>query len=129
MMNPTATTCMEMSWLIPNIEHAIGIRSNEPPATPDAPQAANVEMTHSTIVIGSGTEMPRVWHVARVMTVIVMAAPSMLMVDPNGMLIEKKSLSMPKRSHNVMLTGMLAAELLEKNAVIPLSLKQVNTNG
>ena len=73
--------------------------------------------------------MPIVWQTARVMTVIVTAAPSMLIVAPNGMLIEKKSLSRPRRSHNCIFTGMFAAELLEKNAVIPLSLKHVNTNG
>ena len=60
---------------------------------------------------------------------IVIAAPSMLIVEPNGILIEKKSLSIPSLSHRCMLTGMFAAELLEKNAVIPLSLKHVNTNG
>ena len=63
------------------------------------------------------------------MTVIVTAAPSMLIVEPKGILIEKKSLSRPKRSHNCMLTGIFAAELLEKNAVIPLSLKHVKTKG
>ena len=43
MIKPTATACIEMSPGIPNIEHAMGINRREPPATPDAPQAANVE--------------------------------------------------------------------------------------
>ena len=103
--------------------------NNDPPATPDAPHAASVEMMHRTIVIGNGTDNPIVWQVARVITVIVTAAPSMLIVEPNGILIEKKSLSIPNLSHNVMLIGILAAELLEKNAVIPLSRKHVNTRG
>ena len=129
MMNPTATACIDTSALIPNSEHAIGISKRDPPATPDAPHAPTVEMMHKTIVIGRGTDIPMVWQTARVITVIVTAAPSMLIVAPNGMLIEKKSLSSPRRSHNSILIGMLAAELLEKNAVIPLSLRHVNTNG
>lgn len=129
MINPTATACMDTSAPIPNSEHAIGISKRDPPATPDAPQAPKVEIRHNASVTGSGTEIPIVWHTARVMTVIVTAAPSILIVEPNGMLIEKKSLSRPNRSHNCILTGMFAAELLEKNAVMPLSLRHVNTNG
>ena len=129
MMNPTPTACMDTSGLIPNNEHAIGISNSDPPATPDAPHAPTVEIIHNTIVTGNGTDIPKVWQTAKVITVIVIAAPSMLIVEPNGILIEKKSLSKPKRSHNCIFTGMFAAELLEKNAVIPLSLKQVKTKG
>ena len=129
MMNPTATACIETSALIPNSEHAIGIRRSDPPATPDAPHAPAVEIMHKIIVTGRGTVIPIVWQTAKVITVIVIAAPSMLIVAPNGILIEKKSLSRPKRSHNCVLTGILAAELLEKNAVRPLSHKHVNTRG
>ena len=42
MMNPTATTCMDISLPIPNKEHAIGISKSDPPATPDAPHAPRV---------------------------------------------------------------------------------------
>ena len=45
MINPTPTTCMAMSFGIPDREHAMGIRSREPPATPDAPHAARVRIT------------------------------------------------------------------------------------
>ena len=77
-----------MSEEIPNNEHAIGIKSNDPPATPEDPQAANVEIMHNTIVNGSETLIPNVWHTANVMTVIVIAAPSMLIAEPNGIEIE-----------------------------------------
>ena len=36
---------MAMSFGIPDREHAMGIRSREPPATPDAPHAARVRIT------------------------------------------------------------------------------------
>ena len=129
MMKPTATACIDTSEGIPNNEHAIGISNNEPPATPDDPHAPNVEITHRITAIGKATWIPSVWQTARVITVIVTAAPSILIVEPKGMLIEKKSRSRPKRSHSCIFTGIFAAELLEKNAVIPLSLKHVNTNG
>ena len=65
MINPTATTCMEMSSEIPNREHAIGIRRSDPPATPStvaedpAPYGNNqgledidfcLELLHSDII-------------------------------------------------------------------------------
>ena len=87
-MNPTATACMDMSAPIPNNEHAIGTSNNDPPVTPDAPHAANVEMIHNTIVTGRGIDIPIVWQTARVITVIVIAAPSMLIIAPKGILIE-----------------------------------------
>ena len=38
--------------------------------------------------VGRSTAMPMVWAAARVMTAMVMAAPSMLMVAPRGMEME-----------------------------------------
>ena len=55
MMNPTATTCMETSSEMPNREHAIGIRSREPPATPDAPQADRAARRLRMIAVGIST--------------------------------------------------------------------------
>ena len=101
----------------------------DPPATPDDPHAATLATRDKRIIINNEIEIPMLWQSARVITIIVIDAPSILIVEPKGILIVKKSLSNPKRSHNIILTGMLAAELLEKNAVIPLSLKQVNTKG
>ena len=63
------------------------------------------------------------------MMVMVMAAPFMLMVAPNGMDTEYMSLSRPSFSHSCMLTGMFAAEERVKNAVRPDSLKQRYTSG
>ena len=88
MMNPTATTCMETSSEMPNREHAIGIRSREPPATPDAPQAARVASTLKITALGISTAIPSVCAVASAITVIVIAAPSILMVAPSGIVTE-----------------------------------------
>ena len=44
-MNPIATACMATSLGMPKNEQAIGMRSSEPPATPEAPQAPSVAMT------------------------------------------------------------------------------------
>ena len=129
MMKPTPTTCMAISLGIPNREQAMGISRREPPATPDAPQAARVAITDSRIAEGTSTAMPSVWAAQSVMTVMVMAAPSMLMVAPRGIDTEYISLSRPSFSHRAMLTGMLAAELLVKKAVMPLSRRQRNTRG
>ena len=60
MINPTPTTCIAISLLIPNKEQAIGIRSSEPPATPEAPQAAIAERTLKKMAVGISTEIPRV---------------------------------------------------------------------
>ena len=73
--------------------------------------------------------MPRVLAAASVMMVMVMAAPSMLMVAPSGMETEYISLSRPSFSHRAMLTGMFAAELRVKNAVRPDSFRQRKTSG
>ena len=66
----------------------MGMSSREPPATPDAPQAPKVAMMLSSKALKNEVSMPNVWHVAKVITVMVMAAPFMLMVLPNGMLTE-----------------------------------------
>lgn len=87
-MKPTATTCIATSLLIPNNEHAIGIRSSEPPATPDAPQAPKVAMMLSSSALPNDGAMPNVWQAAKVITVMVTAAPSILIVLPRGMLTE-----------------------------------------
>ena len=79
--------------------------------------------------VGISTEMPSVLAAANVITEIVMAAPSILMVAPNGMETEYMSSSRPSFSHNSILTGIFAAELLVKNAVIPLSLIQRKISG
>ena len=87
-MNPTATACIETSEGIPNKEQAIGISNNEPPTTPEAPHAAKVEIMHRIMIAGNVTEIPKVWQRAKVMIVIVIAAPPVFIVAPNGMLIE-----------------------------------------
>ena len=86
-MNPIATTCMEMSCEIPNNEHAIGIKSRDPPAIPEAPQAARTVIMHNITVVGKLIAMPIEWQVASVIIVMVIAAPSILIVEPKGILI------------------------------------------
>ena len=58
MMKPTPTTCIATSLEIPNREHANGMRSKEPPATPEAPQAPIVAITDRRIAVGTSTMMP-----------------------------------------------------------------------
>ena len=129
MMKPTATTCMAMSLPMPNREQAMGMSSRLPPATPEAPQAPRALRAPSIMAVGRSTTMPSVWAAARDMMVMVMAAPSMLMVAPRGMDTEYRSLSRPSRSHRSMFTGMFAAELRVKKAYTPLSRRQRNTRG
>ncbi len=57
---------------------------NQPPATPDAPHAETAATRLSRIAVGISTEMPIVLTVASVITVIVIAAPAMLIVAPKG---------------------------------------------
>ena len=66
---------------------------------------------------------------AKVKTVIVTAAPAMLMVAPKGIATLAVAWSTPKRFAKSRLTGILAAELRVKNAVIPLSLRHFKTRG
>ena len=129
MMNPTPTTCIAGSAGIPNSEHAIGISRSDPPATPEVPQAARVLSTESRTAEAMSTGIPSVRTVASVMMVMTTAAPSMLIVAPNGIETEYTSLSRPSRSHSRMFTGMFAAEERVKNAVIPLSLMQRKISG
>ena len=124
-MKPTPTTCMEISSGIPNRLHASGIKSREPPATPEAPAALAAASTHMIRALPMDTLISRVLAAARAMVEMVMAAPAMLTVDPNGMEMEYVSSSSPSFLHSSILTGMLAAELLVKKAVIKLSFKQV----
>lgn len=84
MMKPTATTCMAISLGMPNRLQARGISSSEPPATPEAPQAQMAATTLSSTAVGRSTAIPRVCTAARVSTVMVIAAPAMLMVAPSG---------------------------------------------
>ena len=72
----------------PSMQHAIGIRSREPPATPEAPQADKVARILKTIPVGRSTGIPKVCAAARDMMVMVIAAPSMLMVAPSGIVTE-----------------------------------------
>ena len=116
MMKPTPTTCIAISLEIPNREQARGIRSREPPATPEAPQAPIVAMTDKRIAVGTSTTIPSVCAAANVMIVIVIAAPPMLIVAPNGMDTEYISGLSFKRFAKSRLTGMFAAELRVKNA-------------
>ena len=88
MINPTATTCMAISSEIPNREHASGISRRDPPATPEAPHADRAASTLQMIAVGLSTLIPSVNAVAIVITVIVMAAPSMLIVAPSGIVTE-----------------------------------------
>ena len=85
MMKPMATTCMATSLLMPNRLHASGMSSSEPPATPEAPQAQTAATTHSSKAVGTSTAMPSVCTAASDSTLMVMAAPAMLMVAPSGM--------------------------------------------
>src|SRR5690625_695979 len=88
MMKPTPTTCMAMSLEMPNRLQATGMSSSDPPATPEAPQALIAATTLSSTAVKKSTGMLRVWTAAMVMTVMVMAAPAILMVAPSGMEME-----------------------------------------
>ena len=129
MINPTPTTCIAISLLIPKEAHATGINNKEPPATPDAPHAPTVETKQSSNAVGKSTAIPKVCAAANASTEIVMDAPAMLMVAPRGIEIVYISGFKPKRLQRSKFTGMLAAELLVKNAYNPLSRSVVHTNG
>ena len=76
---------MARSLEMPNRLQASGISSSEPPATPEAPQAHTADTTHSKMAVSRSTWMPRVWAAASESTLMVTAAPAMLMVAPSGM--------------------------------------------
>ncbi|MNF05765.1 hypothetical protein D3C80_2055780 [compost metagenome] len=84
MMKPTATTCMAISFGMPNILQASGISRSEPPATPDAPQAHSAATTLSSNAVGRSTGIPSVFTAASVSTVMVIAAPAIFTVAPSG---------------------------------------------
>ena len=107
----------------------MGISSREPPATPEAPHAARVLRKERMSADGKSTATPTVFAAASVITAIVIAAPSMLIVAPRGMETEYISRSSPNFSHRDILTGMLAAELRVKKAVRPDFNRQRHTSG
>jgi len=109
MMKPTPTTCIAISLSIPKLEQATGIKRSEPPATPDAPHAPTVEMIHKSKAVGMSTEIPNVCAAAKDKTAIVIDAPAIFIVAPNGIEIEYKSSFKPKRLQRLMFMGMLAA--------------------
>ena len=77
-----------MSSLIPNKLQANGINNNEPPATPDAPQAQSAATRLNNTALTKDTSIPNVFTAAKVNTVIVIAAPAILIFAPNGMATE-----------------------------------------
>ena len=82
------TTCMEMSPGIPNRLHARGIKSRDPPATPEDPAALTAATTHMIRALPAETWIPKVWAAARAIVEIVMAAPAIFMAAPRGMEME-----------------------------------------
>lgn len=74
---------------------AIGIRSKDPPATPEAPAALKAASTQRMIDVRKSTWIPSVCAVDNAITEIVIAAPAMLIVAPRGMEIEYVSSSSP----------------------------------
>ena len=88
MMKPMASTCMATSLEIPNWLHASGTSSSEPPATPDAPQALTVATRLSSRAVKKSTWICWVCAAAIANTVMVIAAPAILIVAPSGMAME-----------------------------------------
>ena len=88
MMKPTPTTCMAMSFGMLKRLQASGIKSRDPPATPDAPAALAAASTHMMSAVPKETSMPRVVAAARAIVEMVMAAPAMLTVEPSGIEME-----------------------------------------
>ncbi|MNV59553.1 hypothetical protein D3C71_1519820 [compost metagenome] len=74
-------------------------------------------------MVVKSTLRPSVLTAASVSTVIVTDAPAMLMVAPSGMATLAVDSGTPKRFARSKFTGMFAAELRVKKAVIPLSRK------
>ena len=82
MIKPTATTCMDMSWVMPNNEHVRGMSNSNLPITPEAQQAANVVTRANMIAKGMEREIPIVWQVTKAITAMVTATPLALIVEP-----------------------------------------------
>ena len=83
-----ATTCIAISLGMLNKLQASGISSKDPPATPEAPVAAMVATTLSNKAEPKSTGIPKVWAAAKVNTLMVMAAPAILIVAPRGRVTE-----------------------------------------
>ena len=83
-IKPTPTTCIAKSFEIPKRLHATGTKRREPPAIPEAPQAEIVETTLRIKAVAKSTSIPKVVTAASVKTLIVTAAPAILIVDPKG---------------------------------------------
>ena len=88
MMKPTPTTCMAMSFGMLNRLQANGIKSKDPPATPDAPAALAAANTHMISAVPKETWMPSVVAADSAMVEMVMAAPAMLTAEPSGIEME-----------------------------------------
>ena len=73
-------------------------------------------ITDNRIAVGISTTIPNVCAAANVMIVIVIAAPPILIVAPNGMDTEYISGLSFNRLAKSRFTGMFAAELRVKNA-------------
>ena len=126
---PTATTCIAKALSMPKRLQANGINIKEPPGTPDVPQAQTDATTHKSNAVKKSTSTPKLKAAAKDKTVIVMAAPAILMVAPSGIVIEYVLSSKSKRRQSARFTGMFAADDRVKNAVTPLSRKQAKVNG
>ena len=87
-MKPIPTTAIAVSLSMPKMEQARGMSISEPPATPLVPQAARTETTQTTNPENRSIWIPFVATAAMVMTIMVTAAPAMLMVHPRGIEIE-----------------------------------------
>ena len=83
----------------------------------------------SNNAVGKSTAIPNVFAAANASTAIVIEAPAMFTAEPNGIEMEYISGSSPNLSQSFKLTGIFAAELLVKNAYIPLCAIVAHTSG
>ena len=79
-----ATTCIVTSSFILNKPQANGINNSDPPATPDAPQAEIEATIDNNIAVPKSTSICKLFAAASVNTVIVIAAPAILIAAPSG---------------------------------------------
>ena len=84
-MKPMATTCAEMFSGMPSSEQASGMSNNDPPATPEAPQAEMVENRQRTKAVPKPTSRPKLCAAAKAKMVRVTAEAFILSVAPKGM--------------------------------------------
>jgi hypothetical protein len=113
---------------MPNRLVAIGISSSEPPATPDAPQAASEDTRTAAARWEVDRDPQRVrrgqrHHRDRDRRARHVDRGAERDRDRVGVLVQAQA------RHSSRLIGMLAAELRVKKAVTPLSRRQVNTSG